>query len=215
MKYQKGKKYIKSIDVKPYSNSTKVVITIFGVLFLLLGIIFSLLGIFTKELKFFLFSGIVLIIMGIWFISLISQNNKRVKLSVQNIETVNNDRKEQEEKNKLIKDTIIDTIKQQTIFDNGRVFHGVSGNAIVFSRNSGDIGFFNDSIEGIKILNVKDIKSIRYENTGTKSNPADCSCIFTIKDFDNPFIKITLDYYNDARDTYNEIKQLYSMLKES
>ena len=110
-------------------------------------------------------------------------------------------------------------MKQYPVFNDGKLFHGGRRNAVVISR-SGEIGLFSDDIKEIKILNVKDIKSIRYEKTGGINKtlePVECFCIFSINDFNNPIIKIRLAFYEEgnANDLYNEIKQLYTIVKEN
>jgi len=112
-------------------------------------------------------------------------------------------------------ETIENLVKQNPVFDNGKLIHGGRRNAIVFSR-TGEIGICTDDIVGIKILDAKDIKSIKYQVVKDEDGTKEWFCILKTNDFDNPIIKLELAYCfgDNARDKYDQIAQLYSMLKD-
>jgi len=120
------------------------------------------------------------------------------------------------EKEKLEIEAIEKTIKENSVFNDGKLIHGGRRNAIVFSR-TGDIGVFADGIKGIKILKAKDIKSLKYLKTKDEFGNKEWYCVLGVNDFDNPIIKIRLafDEEGDAGEKFENIKQLYTLLKQS
>jgi len=131
------------------------------------------------------------------------------------------EREEREQNHKAEIETIENLTKQHAVFDDGKLIHGTSRNAIALSR-TGEIGLFTEDIEGIKIVNAKDIKSMKYEKEkekGPASETKECFCVLGVNDFDNPLIKISLGYYygsnyrDDPKDKYDQIKQIWTALK--
>ena len=129
------------------------------------------------------------------------------------------EREEREQKRKAEIEAIENLVKQHSAFDDGKLIHCTSRNAIALSR-TGEIGIFTEDIEGIKIVNAKDIKSMKYEKEkGPASEIKECFCVLGINDFDNPLIKISLGYYygssygDDPKDKYDQIKQMWTTIK--
>ena len=193
---------------------------LFGIIFIILGSIFLLLGITSNEFRFFVFVGPIILLSGIWLFVLIRRNKKLAKTKSElktrqsDAETEKTPVKKSTEDEE--RETIENIVFQNSIFNNGKLIHCGRRNSIVFNR-TGEVGIFTDEIDGIKIMNINDIKSIKYQmekdNWGTKT----WYCVINTKDFDNPMIKILLSFVdiNNSKELYEEIKQYYSILKDN
>lgn len=87
------------------------------------------------------FGGILFLVLGIRFLFLISRNKKLTKIKS---ELESGRLKEKETRENTIETeikTIENLVKQNSVFDNGKLIHIGRRNAIVFSR-TGEIGIF-------------------------------------------------------------------------
>jgi hypothetical protein len=123
-------------------------------------------------------------------------------------------RRDREKKAKQAREKIEQFFNEREEFKNGKLFRGVSENAILVGRN-GDIGLFNESFPDCKMIKLKDIKSIK-----SASQDSHFQCVFKINDFDDPVINIDLAYCWDkddrdsARASYDKIKATIDSLKK-
>jgi DNA polymerase-3 subunit epsilon len=155
--------------------------------------------------------ALLILVVAIIVCSIIMNNIKNKKIKEEEKKKA-----EQDERNRIYRETkekIERFFNEHEEFKNGKLFHGVSENAILVGRN-GDIGFFNESLPDGKILNIRDVKSVK-----SASQDVNFYCAFQVNDFDNPFINITLDFCWDkedrasARALYDKIKATIDSLK--
>jgi len=160
---------------------------------------------------------VVLIIVG--FIAANASLKKEEKAKKEQEAKQEREREEREQEHKAEIEAIENLVKQHSAFDDGKLIHGLSKNAIALSR-TGEIGIFTKDIEGMKVVNAKDIKSMRYEKVqeGVFETKM-LFCVLNTTDFDNSIIKIGLGYNiwgeDDAKEKYNQIKQTWTALKGS
>lgn len=123
-----------------------------------------------------------------------------------------------EELKKAVFDKINNAINSNELFKDGKVFHGMEGNAIAFSP-SGNIGVFTYEIPELKVFHVKDVIKMSYRRP-QKDQWGDSDdmqgCIINIKDFKDPIIELIFDCWDaqDAKDLYQEINGTYNVLKK-
>lgn len=156
----------------------------------------------------FLFFGILNII-----IKRKKEKSKKTQAIIQNNEYKEKETAKKEQKKQEV-EYLENQIKQNPVFNDGKIIYGTHQNAIAFSR-TGEVGVFTDNNIDIKIINVKDIKSLKYQvlNSGWCK---EYNCVIGIDDFDNPIIKINLAYDTspgNSKELYEKIKQTYSALK--
>ena len=154
---------------------------------------------------------VIIIFCVIYFIVFTNKNKKSKQIAEEKNKIYENEKIEKQNIKKLEIENIENEIKSNPIFNDSKLIYGYDKrNGIIFAK-TGEIGIFIDNIEGMKIMNIKDIISMKHQYINDTT-----SCILTINDFNNPTINIVLNYYDkiEGKGKYDEIKQYYTLLKK-